>query len=65
MPPDDRVRLHYQQSIHNARRDPIETGKKEAIEIAESEPLRRFPSQHSELMAQRQDLSFEIPWRDG
>src|SRR5450631_1881694 len=33
-----------------------EAGKNETIEIAKSEPLWRFSSQHNELMAQRHDL---------
>ena len=65
MPTDNRLRLNDHQGLHNARRKPIEAGKNQTIEIAESEPLRRFPSEHSELMAQRQDLSFEIPWGGG
>jgi hypothetical protein len=48
MPPDDSLRVDDHQSIHNARRDPIETGKKEAIETTESEPLRCLSSQHRE-----------------
>ncbi len=52
MPPDDSLRFDH-QSIHNAQRDPIETGKKEAIETTEGEPLRRLSSQHGELVAQR------------
>jgi hypothetical protein len=44
------------QGIHNARRNPIEAGKNQTIEIAEGEPLRRFSSQHIELVAQRQNL---------
>ena len=59
MPPDNSLRFDDHQSIHNARRDPIETGKKEAIETTESEPLRRLSSQHGELVAQRQDLRLE------
>jgi hypothetical protein len=36
---DNRLRLHDHQGIHNARRKPIEAGKNQTIEIAESEPL--------------------------
>jgi hypothetical protein len=60
MPPDNRLRLDDHQGIHNARRNPIEGGKNQTIEIAEGEPLRRFSSQHIEPMAQRQDLRFEL-----
>jgi hypothetical protein len=52
--------LDDHQGIHNARRNPIEGGKNQTIEIAEGEPLRRFSSQHIEPMAQRQDLRFEL-----
>ena len=48
---DNRLRLHDHQGIHNARRKPIE--------IAESEPLRRFSSQHIKLVTKPQDLRFE------
>jgi hypothetical protein len=40
-------------------RDPIEAGKNETIEIAKGGPLRRFSSQHIELVAQRHDLRLE------
>jgi len=56
MPTDNRLRLDDQQGIHNARRDPIEVGKNETVEIAESEALWRFSSQHIELVTKRQDL---------
>ena len=59
MPTDNRLRLQDHQGIRNARRNPIEAGKNQTIEIAEGEPLWRFPSQHIELMAQRQYLSLE------
>jgi hypothetical protein len=36
MPPDDSLRFDDHQSIHNARRDPIATGKKEAIELLQA-----------------------------
>lgn len=36
--------------------DDVEAGKNETIEIAKSEPLWRFSSQHNELVAQRHDL---------
>jgi hypothetical protein len=55
----NRLRLHDHQGIHNARRKPIEAGKNQTIEIAESEPLRRFSSQHIKLVTKRQDLRFE------
>jgi hypothetical protein len=48
------LRLDGHQGIHNVRRNPIEAGKNQTVEITESEPLRRFSSQHIELVAQRQ-----------
>jgi hypothetical protein len=56
MPTDDGLEPHDRQGVHNARRKPIEGGKDQTNEIAESEPLGRFSSQHIELVAQRQDL---------
>ena len=47
MPTDNGLRLNDHQSIHNARHNAIETGKKGQDE---SEPLRRLSSQHSELV---------------
>src|SRR5207247_1729636 len=40
MPIDNSLRLDDHQGIHNARRQPIEASKDQAIKIAESEPLR-------------------------
>ena len=65
MPADDRLRFDDHQGVQNARRNPIEAGKNEAIEVAEGESLRGFSSEHVELVAQRQDLGLEIPWRGG
>jgi hypothetical protein len=63
MPTENCLRLHDHQGIHNARRNPIEAGKNQTIEISESEPLRRFSSQHIELVAQRQVASSEaLDW---
>ena len=59
MPTDNRLRLNDHQGIHNARRNPIEAGKNQTVESAESQPLWRFSSQHIELVAQRQDLRLE------
>jgi hypothetical protein len=59
MPTDNSLRLCDHQGIHNAWRNPIEAGKNETIEIAKGEPLRRFSSQHIELVAQRHDLRLE------
>jgi hypothetical protein len=59
MPTDNGLRLDDYQGIHNARRNPIEPGKNQTIEIAEREPLRRFSSQHIESVAQGQNLRLE------
>jgi hypothetical protein len=40
MPTDHGLRLNDDQGIHNARRNPIEAGKNQTVEIAESQPLR-------------------------
>jgi hypothetical protein len=53
MPPDDRLRLDDNYGVQNIRCDPIEAGKNQTIESIESEPLRRVPLQHIELVAQR------------
>ena len=63
MPADDRLRFDDHQGVQNARRNPIEAGKNEAIEVAEGKSLRGFSSEHVELVAQRQDLGLEIPWQ--
>jgi len=59
MPADNRLRLDNNQGIHNERRNPIEAGKDQTIEITESEPLQRFPFQDIELVAQGQYLRLE------
>ena len=65
MPADDRLRFDDHQGMQNVRHNPIEAGKNEAIEVADGESLRRFSSEHVELVAQRHDLRLEIPWRGG
>jgi hypothetical protein len=61
MPADNRLRLDDHQGIQNARCNPVEGRKNEAIEIAKNKPLWRFSSQHVELVAQRQDLASSEP----
>ena len=56
MPTDHGLWLHDRQGGHNARRNPVEAGENQTIEISECRPLRRLSSQNIELMAQRQDL---------
>ena len=59
MQTDHSLRLNDHQGIHNARRNPIEAGKNQTVEIAQNKPLWRFSSQHIKLVAQRQDLRLE------
>ena len=56
MPTNNGLWLHDRQGVQDAWRNLIEAGENQTIDIAESEPLRRFPSQHVELLAQRQDF---------
>ena len=58
-PTDDGLWLHNRQGVYDVGRKSIEGGKNPTIEIAESQPLRRFSSQHIELVAQRQELRFK------
>jgi len=59
MPTDNSLRLYDRQSAQATRRNLIEAGENQAIDIAEGRALRRFPSQHIELLTQRQDLRFK------
>ena len=65
MPSNNRLRLDDHQGIQNVRCNPIEAGKDEPIESVEGESLRRFSTQHIDLVAERQDLRLEIPWGGG
>jgi hypothetical protein len=38
MPTDNGLRLQNHQGIRNARRNPVEAGKNQTVEIAEGEP---------------------------
>ncbi len=51
VPVDDRLRLDDQQGIQNAGGKLIKACENEPVEIAENKPLRRFSSQHIELVA--------------
>ena len=59
MPADDCLRLDDHQRFQNVRCEPIEAAKNEAIKIVEGGSLRRFSTQHIELMAQRHTLRLE------
>jgi hypothetical protein len=56
MPPNDGRWFHDHQGVLDPWCDPIEVGENQTIEIIEGKPLRRFSSQHIELMAQRHDF---------
>ena len=56
MPTNNGLWLYDRQSVQDAWGNLIEAGENQTIDIAESEPLRRFPAQHVELLAQREDL---------
>src|ERR1700758_4946178 len=59
MPADDRLRLDDQQGVQNAGCKPIKSRENEPVELAEQKPLRRFSSQHIDLVARRQALRLE------
>ena len=59
MPTNNRLRLNDYQGIRNARRNPIEAGKNQTVEIDESQPVWRFSSQYTELVGQRISASSE------
>src|SRR6202171_6450607 len=59
MPADHGLRPHDFQSVQRARCQPIQPGKYQTIDAAEGKSLRRFTSQHVELMTKRQDLCLQ------
>jgi hypothetical protein len=59
LPAWDQQEETEQSDSLNAWRNPIEGGKNQTVEIAETQPLWRFSSLHIELVAQRQDLRLE------
>src|SRR5277367_2282978 len=59
MPPDHGLRPDDLQSGQDARCQPIQPGKYQTIDAAEGQSLRRFASQHVELMTKRQDLCLQ------
>src|SRR6202171_386013 len=56
MPADHRLRLNYRESVQHAGHQPIQPGKYQTVDAGEGSSLRRFTSQHVELMTKRQDL---------
>src|SRR3979411_2134774 len=59
MPTDHGLRPDDLQSVQHARCQPIHPGKYETVDAAEGQSLRRFTSQHVELMTKRQDLCLQ------
>src|SRR6202048_2597944 len=47
------------QSVQQARGQPIQPGKDPPVDAPEGQSLRRFTSQHVELMTKRQDLCLQ------
>src|SRR3984893_9411905 len=56
MPADHGLRPDDLQSFQHARCQPIQPGKYQTVDAGEGWSLRRFTSQHVELMTKRQDL---------
>src|SRR6202795_738144 len=59
MPADHGLRPDDLQSVQHARCEPIQPGKHQTVDAGEGWSLRRFTSQHVELMTKRQDLYFQ------
>ena len=59
MPADHGLRPDDLQSGQHARCQPIQPGKYQTVDAAEGQSLRRFTSQHVELMTKRQDLCLQ------
>src|SRR5258707_6042531 len=59
MPADHGLRPDDLQSVQRARCQPIQPGKYQTVDAGEGYSLRRFTSQHVELMTKRQDLCLQ------
>ena len=59
MPADHGLRPDDLQSVQHAGCEPIQPGKYQTVDAAEGQSLRRFTSQHVELMTKRQDLCLQ------
>src|SRR6266436_5611379 len=59
MPTDHSLRPDDLQSGQHARFQPIQPGKYQTVDAGEAQSLRRFTSQHVELMTKRQDLCLQ------
>jgi hypothetical protein len=64
MPTDNRLRLDNHQRLQNARCDPIEAAKDEAIKIVEGDPLSSRPKKPCDYPAdQFEHVSHEAEHR--
>src|ERR1700692_2098065 len=59
MPADHGLRPDDLQSVQHAGCQPIQPRKYHPVDAAEGQSLRRFTSQHVELMTKRQDLCLQ------
>jgi hypothetical protein len=59
MPANDSLRPHNGEGLQGAWRYATEQRENKPIDIPERRPRRDLPLQHSELVAQRQDLGFQ------
>src|SRR6202162_3586686 len=59
MPADHGLRPDDLQSVQHAGCQPIQPGKYQTVDAAEGKSLRRFTSQHVELVTKRQDLCLQ------
>jgi hypothetical protein len=59
MPADHGLRPDDLHSVQHAGHQPIQPGKYQTVDAAEGQSLRRFTSQHVELMTKRQDLRLQ------
>src|SRR4029077_3355612 len=59
VPTDYGFRPHDRQGAPHVRRQAVQPGKYQPIDVAEGRPLGGFPPQDIELMAKHQDLCFQ------
>jgi hypothetical protein len=59
MPSDDGLRLDDFERVQHIGSQPIERGKHEAIEVADSHPLWRSTPQYVELMSKDEDFGLQ------
>jgi hypothetical protein len=56
MPTNNSLWFYYREGVYDTRRNSIGVSENQAIELAENNPLRRFPSKDRELVTQRDNL---------